>query len=57
MSKLQETKVLKTSISKKDPVKFNYYEFFKWLSIGFVVAGFGIAIAILLAILTGKEIF
>jgi hypothetical protein len=32
--------------------KFNYYQFFKWLAIGFTVASVGILIAIILALYT-----
>jgi hypothetical protein len=41
----------------KSRVKFDYYNFFKWLSIGFTIVGIGIAIAIILIITTGKRAF
>jgi hypothetical protein len=47
-------KTLKNSKSLK---KFDYYSFFKWISIGFGIASVGIAIAIALIIITGKRFF
>jgi len=41
-------------LSKKS--NFDYEQFFKWLAIGFSIAGFGIAIALLLLFLTGKKL-
>lgn len=34
--------------------KFNYYIFFKWIAIGFSIVGFGVAIAIILALVSGR---
>jgi len=37
--------------------KFDYLQFFKWLAIGFSIAGFGVAIAVVLSLITGGRFF
>jgi len=34
--------------------KFNYYNFFKWIAIGFSIIGVGVSIAIILALVSGR---
>jgi len=36
---------------------FDYSQFFVWLGIGFSIAGFGITVAVVLVLLTGKRFF
>jgi len=36
--------------------KFNYYNFFRWIAIGFSIVGFGISIAIILALISGRKL-
>lgn len=43
-------------MAEKIKEKFDYINFLRWLSIGFTLAGMGIAIAIGLLILTGKSL-
>jgi hypothetical protein len=36
---------------------FDYFQFFKWLAVGFSIAGFGVAITVVLALVFGKKFF